>query len=952
MSQRAVWTSADIRGALNRAITLVRVVTVRQAWFQLGWRWLAAVAGVLVVDLLSPMPVWLRWVALLGLAAYPVAAALHIKRKIANREYAEEHAARMVEEGHPELDNALINAVQFERAIAASEAQAGLMRREISRAGDAISVTQVDDVVDRQGERRARTVLFAAIGAWLVAMVLLPGVVFTILPRVFAPWLDDITPPFSLTKIDLEPKGASVRFGGSLLVSVSLRGPIPENLTLGTRTNKGAWSAAPLESVEPGKYAITLNDLREDTWIVAQGGGARSSRYLVKVVLPPLAQSLQATYTYPAYTKKPANTEAVGEVGLHGLRNTKVRLEVAANRDVTGGELLVEVPDEPTQHFPLQVSEKNGRVAFANFPIVKNGTFRVALVSGESQVNSDAASGKIVIERDENPNVWFNEPAQEIVVTPQMKIALDLQADDDIGVNRVELHRVINGIADNASSMYEGAPVKEIGGRLVMDMADLGVRPGDEITYYANAYDNDPGHPNFAETEPHKIKVMSPEEYKQLLKEQRDAEKLSREISDIKDALDSLAERQQELAEKMEKLAQELKANPNDAKLKKEMTEAQAEQKKLQQEAKEMAQRLEDYAKSPSASKIEEALKKKVAEAAKNLAKAANEGMQKAQSSNPSEAAQGAKQATESLRKNAAQADKTVGEAVRNLEKAAALFQDVERFKDLLNRQGQLVLQAREFEQESPSTPEARAKMDALAVEQQRVQEELKQLQDDLRRHAADAQKDFPKASATAVRIADEIGQRQIANLMGSAQQGFNQEQGPDGFENAQKALEQMQAMMQKGGQCQSECKGELDLKLSQSLGQPKLGQSLSECMNPGQGQGNGPGMGIGSGGMQSGQASQSGMRMTSMNGPVAYTMNMKSLAGPSGSKRTKSKNTRIASETNLSSDQIEVLDKGEKHLPKASDSAGRGYPAEYRKLIKDYFISVTKENKTGEKRP
>lgn len=947
MSQRAVRTSTGILGALDRATTLVRHTTVRQAWYDLGWHWLAGLATLLILDLILAVPVWFRWFGLIALVAYPIATAVHIRQKIANKEFPDEQAARLVEEGHPELDNALINAVQFQRVLDGTpDAQAGLMRHEISRAERAVETTSIDDVVSREGERKARVALFVSIGSWVAAIILIPGVVFTILPRLFAPWMDDLTPHFSLTKIEISPKGATVRYGGALVVSATLKGPIPEGLTLSTRSGKGDWADVPLESTEPGKYAITLSGLREDTWIVANGGGARSARYLVKVVLPPIAQSLQATYTYPAYTGQKEFTEAVGDKGIHGLRETKVNLQVTANRDLTGGELVMETGEGPAEHFILQVSDKDSKVATASFPITASGTFHVALASSDSQVNSDAARGKVVLDRDEHPNVWFNEPPKEIVVTPDMKVGLDVEADDDIGVNRIDLHRVVNGIADNAATLYEGIALKKAGNHLVMDMADLGVRPGDEITYYANAYDNDPGHPNYAETEAYKIKVLSAQDYEKLLKDQRDSEQLAREIGDIKDAIGSLADRQQDLADKMDKLQKELAKKPGDPSLAKQIEAAQAEQKKLQEEALQMARRLQDYAKSPSGSPIEKAIKEKVAEAAQGISKAANEGMKSAQKpGNPATAAQGAKQAADAMKRTANAADKSVGEAIKNIEKVMPLFQDVETFKSLLDRQGQLVLQARQFEQSSPNDDAARSKMEAIAAEQKQIQEELKALQEDFRRHAVDAQKDFPKAAGTAVKIADEIGRRQIPDLMGSASEKFGEQNGQDGFASAQKALEQMQAMVPQAGQCQSQCKGELDLKLNSSLGKSGLGQSLGMCSNPGMGSGNGQGIGSGAGGMNGGGSGMSGSG-TSASSPVAYTMSTKSLAGSSGTKRTHATNRMEGRAAELSSDRIEVLPNGERKPPKASDSASKNYPPEYKKLIKDYFISVTKEKK------
>jgi len=227
--------------------------------------------------------------------------------------------------------------------------------------------------------------------------------------------------------------------------------------------------------------------------------------------------------------------------------------------------------------------------------------------------------------------------------------------------------------------------------------------------------------------------------------------------------------------------------------------------------------------------------------------------------------------------------------------------------------------------------------MEAITAEQQRMQEALKQLQEDFRRHAADAKKDFPKAAATAIKIADEIGGRKIPDLMGSAGDAFSQERGPVGFSNAQKALDQMVAMSPQAGACQSNCKGELDLSLMRSLGSSGLGQSM--------GSGAGSARGAGSAGSPSNNPGTASGTAASSN-PVAYTMSMKNLTKEAGTKKANAQNVNAGSPASLSPDRVEVLANGKRHPPKATDDASSKYPAEYRKLVKDYFISVTKEKK------
>ncbi|MFI5384573.1 MAG: hypothetical protein ACHQ50_00475 [Fimbriimonadales bacterium] len=931
--------------ALDRASRLMLHTTIRQSWLDLGWHWLAGLGALILLDAAFALPYWLRWIALVCLVGYPAWTVAGIIRRRSRDRVQEEQTARLIEEGHPELDNALINAVQFQKAVdAADEMKGSLMRREIERGETAATQTPLEDVVSRSGEKRSLRLFMGFASAWVLSAALFSGVFFTVLPRLFAPWMDDLTPPYSLTKIVVSPAGASVLYGGSLVVKVNVTGPIPDSLTLATRTDKSSWRDVPLESAEPGKYAVTLDDLRQDTWFVARGGGARSARYLIKVLMPPVMQKLEATYFYPAYTKRKEATEPVGEAGLHGLRGTKVTLHVAANRQLSGGDLFVDYSDGRKERIPLAVDPKDPMQAAGTMSITGSGKFRLALTGADTQINPDAAHGKIVLEHDQHPTVWFNEPAPEILVTPTMKIPVQVQAEDDIGVQKVGIHRLINNIADNSAKLYDGAPLKQVASQFELDLGDLGARPGDEITYYADAYDNDPGQPNYAQTEAYKIKVLSEQDYQEALKQQRNFEQLSREAKDIKDAIASLAQRQKELADKMERLEKALAKNPNDPALQKQMQAAREEQKQLQQEAQQVAKKLKDYAQSPSASPIEKALKEKVGEVAKQIEATAQGAMQSAQSGNPAQAAQGARKAAQALQQADGTAQNQVAKSIEHIEKIAALYQDVERFKALADRQGQLVLEARQVQNSSPDDAEGRATMQRLAAEQAQIKEALKQLQEDFRRHAADARKDFPKAAATAVKIADEIGRRGIPDLMQSGQGHFSHEEGPPGFEDAQRALQEMQAMM---GQCngsKGECKGELDISLSQSLGKSGLGQSLSQCLGSGNGQGFGAGMGNGMGGMQgSGSGSNGGSAMS--NGPMAYVMSTNSLKSGGGSKLQHSQ-FRMGHPSELSPDSVDVLPSASGKPPKAVDDPSRGYPAEYRKLIKDYFVSVTKEKK------
>jgi hypothetical protein len=930
----------QLRSALRRAARDIRRTTVRAAWYTLVWQWLAVVGLLFLLDLLFGLPVWLRWLALIGQGVFLLAGAGAAIIRRGRLSVADERAARVVEERHPELDNALINAVQFQRALPGVESsQAQLMRREMQRAERTAAALHPDDSVDRAGEQAALRRMAALLAAWAVIAITFSGVFMAVMPRLFLPWLDSVTPPYSPTHYEVRPPGATVRYGDSLTVSVRVSGRMPESIALMTQSQGRDWHRIAMDSGAQDVYSVRLDSLRDDTLFYVQGSTGRSAQYKITITRPPVLRSLRAAYSYPSYTARPPATETVNAAGLHGLAGTGVALQMVSNRELAGGELTVRTTDGGTQRIPLQLDAKSALAANAPLKLVRPGDFRLALTATDGQTNPDAAHGKIVIEKDQRPSVWFTFPAQDLMVTPDMKVPLRLQAEDDNGVQQVEVHRIINDLSDSPrdfSAAPGASPVKKVGETVEMDMGALGVRPGDQITYHATAYDNAPGKPNIGESETYTIKVVSSEDFAKALREQRDAAELGQETRDAIGALKDLADQQSELAKEMERLQKELAKHPSDPGLQKQMAEARKAQQGLQRQAQQMAQNLREYSQSPSGTDLERALKQKLAQIAQQMGATAQGAMQQAQSGNPAQAAANARAAAKQLAKMNGQMEAQIQRSIEHLAEVLPLYNDVDRFMALLDQQGQLVLKARQFQQTMGSTAADKARLEMLANEQSRIAHELAQLQQDLVAHAAAAEEHFPKAAASARRIAAEIGTRRIPELMETGRDAFRQWDGPTGFANAQHALEQMQAMVKQCQSGQGEACKELDIALSRSLNRPGLGNSLGQfSMNMGN---NGGGMGMG--GMMAGMTGQPGGGMA-MRGPKPFMPSMRSMDGTGGSKKMQHANHIAGAPAGLSPQEIEVVKSAVNAPRKAGDRDGSSYPPEYRKLVSEYFKSV-----------
>jgi len=927
----------QLKRALRRTAKGMRRTTARTAWYDLVWRWLGVVAVLFLLDLLFGMPVWLRWTTLVGQVIFLVigvgAALIHHGQL----RMADECAARVVEERHPEFDNAMINAIQFQRVVSGAEpSQAGLMRREMQRAERNAAALRVDDSVDRAIEQTALRRVGALLGAWAVAAVVFSSVFMAVMPRLFLPWMDNLTPPYSATHFDVRPTGATVRYADNLTVTVRISGRMPENIALMTQSQGRDLHRIAMNSDSPDTYSARLDDLKDDTLYYVQGSTGRSARYRIVITRPPVVRSLRVTYTYPAYTARPSATETVNQSGLHGLAGTGAVLTIVGNRELSGGELDVRTTEDATQRIPMVLDAKSAVAGSARMTLIRPGEFRLALRATDGQVNPDAAHGKIVIDKDQRPSVWFTFPAQDLMVTPDMKVPLRLQAEDDNGVENVEVHRIINDLSDSPREFPSAPPVRKVGATLEMNMADLGVRPGDQITYHAAAYDNAPGKPNIGESQSYAIKVVSAEEFARALREERSAADLGQETRDIAGSLKELAEQQEEMAKEMERLQREQAKHPSDPGLQQQMARARQAQRDLQQQAQKLAQSLKDYSQSPSGTALERAMKRKLAQIAQQLSATAQSAMQQAQSGSPGQSAANARAAARQLAGMNSQMAAQIQSAIEHLAEVLPLYNDLDRFMELLDQQGELVLKARQFQQGMRMTTAEKARMDMLTTEQSRIAHELTLLQQDLVQHAAACQEHFPKAAASARRFAAEIGTRQIPQLMEAARDSFRQWDGPSGFTSAQRALEQMKAMV---GEChggQGLASGELDIALSRSLGQNGLGGSLGQfSMNMGN---NGAGMGMG--GMMAGLTGRHGQG-SAMRGPRPFTPSVQSLDGTGGEKRMQHANHVAGAPAGLSPKEVEVVKSAANNPRKAADRDGSSYPPEYRKLVSEYFKSV-----------
>src|SRR5262249_39088331 len=119
-----------------------------------------------------------------------------------------------------------------------------------------------------------------AVGVAVTAVLgaVFSGVFLTVLPRYFDPFGDH--PPYSATRLSVDPAGATVDYGENVAVRAIAAGVQPDDVTLVLADSKGAViSELPMLRSSESDYRQTIEHAKQDYKYFAKIDGGRSKRY-------------------------------------------------------------------------------------------------------------------------------------------------------------------------------------------------------------------------------------------------------------------------------------------------------------------------------------------------------------------------------------------------------------------------------------------------------------------------------------------------------------------------------------------------------------------------------------------------------------------------------------------------------------------------------------------------
>jgi hypothetical protein len=439
--------------------------------------------------------------------------------------------ARRIETACENSRNALINAVQFDRELAADSPLREALFEEMP---DLFPRVQWSRVFDWQQLRRLVVALaFAAliIGAWATIS---PARFTNSAARIFLP-AGNIA-PLTLTQIlSLQPSGAQLVRGEPLAVTAKLGGDIPDNAWLWFRESGSTWQKTVMNRITGQPvFNFHWNEVRQPLEFYIVAGDARSDIHNVAVRSRTAISTRSAALTPPAYTKLPAQTIR----DFNSLQNIVPGTRVTVTLDFNYPLAELRVMDERGQPLVVEPAGAPTRWSITDQP---TGNRNWKLTFRDANDFSDADTISISTKPDTPPKIQITNPAdgKEIIAARNAALDVEFVATDNFGLGSVALYRSIAETPDAklVQEWPDAAGKTSVAGATRIPLAQFTQPDEERAAFVIVARDqNNVTGPGVTFSRPLVVTLRSPEQVKQQLADAK---------SSVQQGLDDLIRLQQ-----------------------------------------------------------------------------------------------------------------------------------------------------------------------------------------------------------------------------------------------------------------------------------------------------------------------------------------------------------------------------------------------------------------------
>ena len=283
--------------------------------------------------------------------------------------------------------------------------------------------------------------------------------------------------------IKVYPGDASVRRNTDELVSAQTIGFEPSQVRLFARYSSASkWNELPMLPQPGGSgFQFTFAGLPEGVEYYVEAGSVHSRHYTIRVVDLPAVKQIRVTYRYPSWTGMKSSTDPHGG-DLRAIEGTTANLEVRTDRPLNNGVLILDSGQQ------IQLSGGQSNLYTGAITMQKDGSYHIAALDQGRPVR---LSEDFFIEANKAnlPDVAIARPARDYRASPIEEVTIGVQAKDQFGLSKMDLHYSVNGGAEQTVDLLQQKGAKQADGSTTIALENLKLVPGDIVSYYATAKD-------------------------------------------------------------------------------------------------------------------------------------------------------------------------------------------------------------------------------------------------------------------------------------------------------------------------------------------------------------------------------------------------------------------------------------------------------------------------------
>jgi hypothetical protein len=470
---RQRWRLRRLADGLLWTLTLATLLILVSTWLLNAWHFV-------------PSSLWLlRLVCIFALLAL----VLHFCVKPLRRKVDDVQVALYLEEHEPGLNSVVLSAVDAGRAHD-QDLSPRLVGQLLERALDACEQVEYGDLVERGKLRHCGSKLGILLLVIIVLMIWPPGFLRSGAPALLQLWASasEVSP----YRIELAPGDIEIARGTDLLISVGISGFDGTDVLVFTSIDKGeSWRQSTMTALDgDGRYESFLFNLKQDTEYYVTAAGQQSPTHHIAVADIPSIESIGLRYIYPAYTMLPPETSQ-GTGDIKALRGTRVEVLIEPTIKIPGGTLQLDDGQR------IDLRPMDDRTWLGEITIQQDGSYQVTLQRASGIPVAASPEFRISALEDRFPNVSIKSPGRDTRVSSIEEPVLKVRASDDQGIANLELVLSVNGgdaqHIELSAVAVEPDASQQVEAEHIVYLENLGLRPGDLISYYVNARDRGPG---------------------------------------------------------------------------------------------------------------------------------------------------------------------------------------------------------------------------------------------------------------------------------------------------------------------------------------------------------------------------------------------------------------------------------------------------------------------------